>query len=364
MGRIIKRPTEELAKEVIEVSTDPNLDFNKTIAKSIRFDKVISTGSTLLDCAISGNRTYGGGIPGGIAMEIFGPSGYGKTLVTVEICSSAVAKGGIAEFDDPEGRLDKEYARLTNGLDLSQKGKYRRSKTVEAVFERVEEWEEEEGSGEIDVLAVDSLAALSTIVEMEDEDKRGQMKAKKMSESLRKNALRLADKRRLLVCTNQVRQGNPTSQGRPTEVVPGGEAFPFYASLRLRIGAPPFGKGGTFKLEEEMKLDGKGKYKKVIGVHPYVYCVKNSCDDPYREVPLYIIFGYGIDDVRANLQWIKDIKCDSTYDCINKSYTAMKKAIEYIEEEHLQAELRKNTIDLWMEIEEKFKQIRSPKIRF
>jgi hypothetical protein len=196
---------------------------------------------------------------------------------------------------------------------------------------------------------------------MEDEDKRGQMKAKKMSESLRKNALRLAEKNRLLICTNQVRQGS-TPQGMPKEIVPGGEAFPFYASLRIRIGPPPMGKGG-FKLEEEVKLD-KGKYKKVIGVHPYAYCVKNSCDDPYREVPLFIIFGYGLDDVRANLQWTKDIKGDTVYDCISKEIASMKKAVLHIEENNLQAELRTNTIDLWREIEEKFKQIRAPKVRF
>jgi RecA/RadA recombinase len=361
MGRLNREP-KELAKEVAKIATNPDIEFNKTIAKSIRFDKVVSTGSTLLDCAISGNRIYGGGIPGGIVVEIFGPSAHGKTLLVVEICSSAEAKGGLAEFNDPEGRLDKEYARLTNGLDLSAKGKYRRSKTVEEVFERVEEWVEEEGSGEIDVMAVDSLAALSTEVEMEDEDKRGQMKAKKMSESLRKNALNLAQERRLLVCTNQIRQGS-TPQGKPKEIVPGGEAFPFYASLRIRIGPPPYGKGGTFKIEDEVKLD-KGKAQKVIGIHPYAYCIKNTCDDPYREVPLYIIFGYGIDDVRANLQWIKDIKGNTQYDCITKDYSSMKKAIQYIEENNLQADLRKQTIDLWMEIEAKFDQIRSPKVRF
>ena len=361
MTRLMKRNPEDVAKEVVELDADSSAEFNKTIAKSIRFDKVISTGSTLLDCAISGNRIYGGGLPGGIVVEIFGPSGYGKTLLVVEICSSAEAKGGKVEFDDPEGRLDKEYARLTNNLDLSQKGKYRRSKTVEEVFEYIEKWEDEESSGEIDVMAVDSLAALSTKVEMEEEDKRGQTKAKKMSESLRKNALRLAEKSRLLVCTNQIRQGS-TPQGLPKEIVPGGEAFPFYASLRIRIGPPPSGKG-TFKITDEIKLD-KGKVSKVIGVHPYAYCVKNTCDDPYREVPLYIMFGYGIDDVRANLQWMKDIKGDTAYDCINKTYTSMKKAIQYIEEDQLQEEVRKQTIDLWMEIESKFKQIRSPKVRW
>ena len=358
----LNRTTRELAEEVAEVSTDSNVEFNKTIAKSIRFDKVISTGSTLLDCAISGNRVYGGGLPGGIIVEIFGPSGYGKTLLVVEICSSAAARGGLVEFDDPEGRLDKEYARLTNGLDLTTKGKYRRSKTVEEVFEFVEKWEAEEGSGEIDVMAVDSLAALSTSIEMESEDKRGQMKAKKMSESLRKNALRLAQEKRLLVCTNQVRQGS-TPQGLPKEIVPGGEAFPFYASLRIRIGPPPTGKG-SFKIEEKMKLDGKGEYKKIVGVHPYAYCVKNSCDDPYREVPLYIIFGYGLDDIRANLQWSKDIKGNTKYDCITKEFTAIKRAVDHIEEFSLQADLRKKTIDLWMEIEEKFKHIRSPKVHW
>jgi hypothetical protein len=71
-----------------------------------------------------------------------------------------------------------------------------------------------------------------------------------------------------------------------------------------------------------------------------------------------------LDDVRANMQWIKDIKGNSQYDGITKDFTSMKRAVDHIEENNLQLELRKQTIDLWLEIEAKFKQIRKPKVRF
>lgn len=349
----------EKSQEIIDVATGKDFDFINTIAKSIRFDKVVSTGSTLLDLAISGNRVYGGGIPGGIVVEIFGPSGHGKTLLSVEICSSAEFRGGEAIFDDPEGRLDKEYARLTNNLDLSQKHKYRRSKTVEDAFDAIEEWCEEEGTGNIDATALDSLAALSTRMEMDSEDKRGQDRAKQFSTRLRKDALLLSEKTKLLICTNQVRQGEGMG-GRPKEITPGGEAFKFYASLRMRIGPSLQG----FKIKDKIKLDSGKEVEKVIGIYPVVSIVKNSCDDPYREASVPIIFGRGIDDIRSNLQWYKDMKKESSYNCIDKNVRSMEKAIEYIEENNLQLELRKQIINLWMEIEQLFKKDRKPKVRF
>jgi hypothetical protein len=90
---------------------------------------------------------------------------------------------------------------------------------------------------------------------------------------------------------------------------------------------------------------------------------KSTIDKPYRTCPLTIIFNQGIDDVRDQLQWYKDVRGDEVYDCFDKkTYHAMSKAIEYIEKNELQARLRERTIDLWETVEAAFKVERAPRI--
>ena len=182
-----QRKTSDLAREVIEATRGV---IEGAMGKRILLDKVISTGSSLLDLAISGGRIRGGGIPGGIIIEVFGPSGSGKTAILAELCASAQAKGGDICFLDPEARLDREYC-LIYGLSLPDENYYRPD-TVTEMFDLIWKWEPP-SSGTINVIAADSLAALSTEMEMEDEDKMGMRRAKEFSEGLRKTCRLIAN---------------------------------------------------------------------------------------------------------------------------------------------------------------------------
>ena len=91
---------------------------------------------------------------------------------------------------------------------------------------------------------------------------------------------------------------------------------------------------------------------------------KSTVDDEYRTAPIFIIFGVGIDDVRANLQYVKDMEKLSKYWCVDTEYVAMDKAIAYIEENDLEEELRERVIDIWEEVEAKFTMERKKKKRF
>ena len=313
---------------------------------NIGFDQVLSTGSTTLDLAISSNRIYGGGIPGNIFMEIYGPSGSGKTSVLSEICGSAQLNGGDAKFLDPEARLDEEYSRIY-GHTL-KKDLYARPDTVTELFEHIINYNTD--PSHISVIAADSLAALSTNMEMEDSDKRGQRRAKEFSEGLRKTARLIGKRNQILVCSNQMRQGEFG------KVTPGGFAVPYYASLRIEMRQ-------LSKIEAKKKIGDGATVTRVIGIESACKITKSSIDVPYREVPVYILFNLGIDDVRGNLQWLKTIKSSSKYIAVDKEYMSMNAAINYIEENEKEDELRKIVIDTWNEVEEQFSTKRNKKRR-
>ena len=318
----------------------------------IRFDKVLSTGSTLLDLLISGKRVRGGGIPGGIVVEVFGPPGSGKTAILAEVAASAQINGGDVQFNDPEGRLDKDYCEIYE-MHINEKN-YSRPNTVTEVFEGLYNWKPK-NSDVINVSCNDSLAALSTQIEMESQDKMGMRRAKEFSEGFRKSCRILADNNWLMICSNQIRDGQ-----NGQVVTPGGWATPFYSSLRIQI--KPSWHGS--KIEKIVKLDSGKEVKKIVGICSEATIVKSSLDDPFRKVPIYLRFGFGIDDIQANLQWIKDMTKGTTYDCTDgKTFRSMDQAINYIEQNNLESALRENVINMWEEIENKFDQNRKKKIR-
>lgn len=309
-------------------------------------DHIISTGSTLLDLAISGGRTKGGGLPGGILVEIFGESASGKTALLVDICASAQEDGGKVRFLDPEARLDKEYAEVY-GMHLS-KDDYHRPNTVTEMFQHIEEWDTDPNV--INVIGADSLAALSTNLELEKGDKMGMRRAKEFSEGLRKLCRGIADENKLILCSNQVRQGDHGA------VTPGGKGIPFYASLRIKIRQ-------ANKIEKKKKLHGK-QISKIIGIDSECEIIKNSLDDPFRKAPIRILFSHGIDDVGANLQWLKTTLGLTKYRAIDAEYMSLDQAAAYIEKNDYEDKLRQEVIDLFMEIEESFKIKRKKKKRF
>lgn len=210
------------SKRVAEEQLD---DFNPTKPD---WKYVVSTGSTLLDLAISGKRLPFGGVPSGILMEASGSSGSGKSLLLTELAARVQKKGGDALFADPEDRLDKEYASMT-GMDVKQQGRYERPDTVTELFDIYNKWEVD--PSKMNIFCGDSLAALSTEMEMSGEDKMGMRRAKEFSEALRKSCRTFKQKNVLMVCSNQIRDGGPNG----TKTIPGGNAVPFYSSVRLKL---------------------------------------------------------------------------------------------------------------------------------
>ena len=340
----LKKRKKPVSEQVRETSKKPVKK-----EKSIRFDKVVSTGSTILDLAISGGRVRGGGIPGGILLEIFGPSASGKTAVLAEICSSAQSKGGQAKFQDGEARLDKEYAKIY-GLSLKDNSEdYSRPQTVNEMFDEIHKWNPK-NSNVINIVGSDSLAALSTELEMESSDKMGMKRAKDFSERTRKCCKLIAEKNWLVACTNQLREG------QYGETTPGGKAIPYYSSLRIRV--------KEIKKVEKEKIVYNVKQKKHTGIQSSCYIKKSTIDDPYRTAePIFIMFNYGIDDIRGNLQWLKTNTKATMYNAIDKEYQVLDAAVLYIERMNYENELREKVIDLWQKIEEKFKVDRKPKAR-
>jgi len=343
ISRRRKRLAEEIEEEIEESG-------KKLLYTPVQTKLMISSGSTLVDLAISGGRVRGGGIPGGILVEIYGRSSSGKTAMAMEICGSAQHKNGSAMVLDPESRLDKEYAK-TYDAEIP-KDNYYRPNTVNEVISKIQEWEPKD-TNVINACIVDSIAALSTENEMDTEDKRGQQRAKDLSAGMRKTARIISVPHKLTVFTNQVRAGDYG------DVTPGGFAVGFYAMLRMRLQP-----GKPKKIEQQKKLSSGVTVKKVIGVNTMVTMVKNHIDNEYRTAPLSVIYGVGIDDIRANLQWYKDMTQGRKYDCVTKEFSSMDSAIRHIEKENLEADLRENVIDLWEEIENKFRKDRKKKVRF
>jgi recombination protein RecA len=318
---------------------------------------MVSTGSTLLDLAISGGRKRGGGIPGGIFVEIFGPSGAGKTVLLCEIAGAVQRKGGEVMFKDPEARLNKQFAQIFD-LDVNHVD-YDTPNTVPEVFRPIRAWEPED-TKIINGVFADSLAALSTNLEMskEEGDKMGMRRAKEFSEELRRTCRILTERNMLLVASNQLRTNTDAGPFGRKHTAPGGNALEFYACLRLRLVY-------TTKIKKKKTYHGK-KIQKVIGIETEIEVDKSSVWEPHHTAPLTILFDYGIDDVRDCLQFVKDYSKENVYTLGGeKLHNNMDKAIAMVEEqgeEAIQA-LKVETIDLWETIQEKFKTERKPKVR-
>jgi protein RecA len=326
----------------------------RTKKSVLNLENTISTGSTLLDLAIAGGRVRAGGLPGGILVEIFGPSQTGKTVLLCEIAGDIQRKGGAVRFSDPEARLNKTFAKLFD-LDVDTI-EYDRPNTVPEVFQPIHTWEPKGEKGVIHGMVADSLAALSTDMEMEKEegDKMGMRRAKEFSEQLRKCARIIAEKNILMVCSNQVREKQDAGPYGQKYTTPGGLAVGFYASTRLRM-------MGSEKLYKETTFKGK-KVKKVVGIKTMVEVYKNSVWESFHQAPVIIQFDYGIDDIRANLQYVKDYSGQSVYSVDGEKLSnSMDEAIAMIEEREAEQQLKEEVIELWNQIEVKMKSKRKSK---
>jgi RecA/RadA recombinase len=348
------RPSQEinLSSQMVRKASKPKVPDKK---KHDGTETFISTGSTLLDLAISGGRVRGGGIPGGILVEIFGPSGTGKTVLLCEIAGAIQRQGGEIKFKDPEARLNKQFAQIFD-LDLEDED-YDTPDLIPDVFGSVRKWAPK-NPNKINGVFADSLAALSTNLEMdsEDGDKMGMRRAKEFSEECRRTCRILTQNNILMVCSNQVRVNTDAGPYGQKYRAPGGEAIPFYASLRLRC-------MGASKITQKKKINEK-EVTRVIGVETPIEVFKSSVWKPYRTASVFIMFDYGIDDIRANLQFVKQMTKATTYVVEEeKAGASMQDAIAYVEKHGLENDLRGQTIDLWEAVEEEFETTRKPKAR-